>query len=226
MTSQKFRSVKSRRIPELIFQQIKKAIVLGTMKPGERLPPVRELEKRFQASRISIREALKNLEAIGLVKIKPGSGVFVAEVNLKPMSELFSSILRIQKASINELTEARIVFEPQIAKLTTERITPEDLLKLEQNINETLKINKPNLSIQARLKNIEFHFLIAESTHNPVIILTMKTLFDVLKEMYLETLDNSQMSIRHSQKAVEYHKKILKAFREKKSQKAYELMLM
>jgi GntR family transcriptional repressor for pyruvate dehydrogenase complex len=217
-----FRPVKSGKISELIAQQIRSAILNGTMKPGDRLLPERLLVQRFQASRISVREALKSLETSGLLTIKPGSGVFVAEVNSKPMSESLSSILRIQKTSINELTEARIILEPNIARLASERVRPEDLVKLEQNIQETAGIVKSNSPAPAQ--NIEFHSLIAEATHNPVIGLTMKTLFDVVKEMTLETADNLPKRIETSSRAVAYHKKILKALREKNSEKVYKLM--
>jgi len=156
-----FLPVKSGKVSELIAQQIKSSILNGSMKPGDRLPPERELVDHFQASRISVREALKSLETSGLLMIKPGSGVFVAEVNSKPMSESLSSILRIQKASINDITEARTILEPSIAKLASERITQEDLTKLEQNIHEALKIVKSNTPSPAQ--NIEFHSLIASS---------------------------------------------------------------
>ena len=162
-----FQPVKTGKISERIARQIKDTILSGAIKSGDRLPAERELVERFQASRISIREALKNLEASGLLTIKPGSGVFVSEVNSKPMSESLASILRIRKTSINELTEARIFFEPSIARLAAVRITPEELNKLEQNIQETMVVVKSNSP--ALEKNIEFHSLIAEATHNPVI---------------------------------------------------------
>lgn len=217
-----FQPVKRGKISGLIAKQIKSAILNGAMKPGDRLPPERELVERFQASRISIREALKSLETSGLLTIKPGSGVFVSEVNSKPLSDSLSSILRIKKASINDLTEARIILEPNIAGLASERITPEDLTKLEQNIREASVIVKSNSPSPAQ--NIEFHSLIADSTHNPVISLTMKTLFDVVKEMTLEITDNLPKRIETSSRAVVYHKRILKALREKDSKKVYELM--
>jgi GntR family transcriptional repressor for pyruvate dehydrogenase complex len=140
-----FHPVKSGKVSELIVRQIKRAILNGRMKPGEKLPPERELVQTFQASRISVREALKSLETAGLLMIKPGSGIFVAEANFKPLSDSLSSILRIQKASINDLTEARIIMEPSIAKLASERISREDLTKLEKNIHETLSIVKSDL---------------------------------------------------------------------------------
>lgn len=220
-----FRPVKSGKISELIARQIKSSILNGKMKPGDRLPPERELVDHFQASRISVREALKSLETSGLLRIKPGSGVFVAEANSKPMSESLSSILRIQRTSINELTEARIILEPNIASLASERMTSEDLLKLEQNIQETSKAIKSNSPSLTSTQNIEFHSLMAESTHNTVISLTMKTLLDVVKEMTIEITDNLPKRKEISSHAIDYHKKILKAFQQKDSQKVYELML-
>lgn len=218
-----FRSVKSEKISERIVHQIKKAILDGAMMPGDRLPPERELVKRFKASRISVREALKGLETSGLLTIKPGSGVFVAEATSKPLSESLSSILRIQKASLNELTEARMIFEPPIAKLAAEKITAEDLTKLEMNIVETSKLIQSHAPTPAQ--NIEFHSLIAEATHNAVITLAMKTLLDVVKEMTLEMTEGFKKRAEISSHAVDYHQKILKALRERDAQKVYDLML-
>lgn len=219
----KFHPVKNKRTSERIAQQIERAILSGTMRQGDRLSPERELVEQFKASRISIREAIKSLETSGLLMIKPGSGVFVAKVNSKPMSKTLSSILRIQKTSINELTEARVILEPTIAKLAAEKITPEDLVRLDQNIQEASKIVKANSPSPAQ--NIEFHSLLAAATHNQVITLSMKTLLDVVKEMTLEITDNLPKKIKISRHAVNFHKKILKALREKNSQKVYELML-
>ena len=218
-----FRPVKNRKISGLIVQQIKKVILDGTMKAGDKLPPERELTERFQASRISVREALKSLETSGLLTIKPGSGVFVAEVSRKPLSESLSSILRIKKASMNDVTEARIILEPSVARVACERITLEELQELEENIQATLTVLKSRSP--APLQNIEFHSIIANATHNPVIIMTMNPIFDVLKEMNLEMRGNIPRRVDISGLAVTYHKKILKALRERDSQKVYELML-
>lgn len=218
-----FRSVKTERTSERIVQQIKGSILDGTMKPGDRLPPERELVGYFQVSRVSIREAVNRLEALGLLMIKPGSGSFVAEINSKAISKSLSFILRIQKTSINAITEARLILEPSIARLACERMTKEDFLKLEQNVQETSDIVKS--SSLTPDENIEFHSLIVVSTHNPVITLTMNPILDVLKEMDLEMRDNLQKRAEISRNAVYYHKKILKALQGKESQNVYELMM-
>jgi len=218
-----FRPVKSGKVSGLIARQIKDTILSGRMKPGDRLPPERELVERFQASRISIREALKSLETSGLLTIKPGSGVFVAEINSRPLRDSLTSILRIQKTSINELTEARLIIEPSIARLASEKMTSEDFRKLEQNIEETSALLQSHLS--ARGKNIKFHSLIAESAHNSVLTLTLTTLLDVLQEMSSQIVDNSPENFSLSGSALAHHKKILGAFQKKKPQKVYDLML-
>ena len=217
-----FQPVKTGKISERIARQIKDTILNGAMKSGDRLPPERELVERFQASRISIREALKNLEASGLLTIKPGSGVFVSEVNSKPMSESLASILRIKKVSMTELSEARMILEPNIAKLACNRVTPEDLQKLEGNIAGALAVIKSNGS--ARVKNIEFHSLLAESTRNSVLTLTLKTLLDVLEEMSSEIVDDSPENVDIASQTVRYHKKILEALKARDPEKVFTLM--
>ena len=217
-----FQSVKTGKISERIVRQIKDTILSGSMKSGDRLPPERKLVEHFQASRISIREALKSLETSGLLAIKPGSGVFVAEVNSKPMSESLASILRIKKVSINELTEARMILEPNIAKLACDRVTPQDLQKLEENIAAALTIVKSKVS--ARVKNIEFHSLLAESTRNSVLTLTVKTLLDVLQEMSSEIVDDSPQNVEIASHTVRHHKNILEALKEKDAEKVFTLM--
>jgi len=218
-----FQSVRSGKRSELIAQQIRESIVSGRMKPGDQLPPERELTERFEASRISVREALKGLEASGLLTIKPGSGVFVAEVSVKPLSQSLSSILRIQKASISDVTEARIILEPGVARLACERITPEEIQSLEENIKEAERIVKSNSP--AQFQNIEFHAIIARSIHNPVVTSTMTPVFDVLKEMNLEMREDQSRRAKISGQALVSHKEIVKAFREKNPQRVYELML-
>ena len=219
-----FISVKSERISNLIIQQIKSAILNGTMKAGDKLPSERALAGRFQASRISVREGLKSLETSGFLKISHGSGIFVAEIGTKPMSDSLFSILRIQGTSINELTEARIILEPTIAKLAAEKITVEEIFRLEENIAEAEKLIKSNVSL-ASAKNIEFHSIISESTRNSVIALTMQTLFSVIAQMTLDISSNVSRRRAISAEAIQCHKEILEAIKNRDSEKVYQLMV-
>jgi GntR family transcriptional regulator, transcriptional repressor for pyruvate dehydrogenase complex len=219
---ERFQPVNSPKITDLIIEQIRKTILDGEIKPLEKLPPERELVSRFKASRVAVREALKNLEASGLLVIKPGSGVFVAETDSKTMSDSLYSILRMQNTSLNEVTEARLIFEPLVARLATERMSDDDIALLEANVKKTEKILKANRP--TTVENVEFHWLIAESVHNTVVSLTMKTLLHVAEVMTVETHDNVEERFAISYRSYEQHKLILKAFRQKDAEKAHKLM--
>lgn len=214
--------VKQGKRHQLISQEIKKTIIEGTMRPGDRLPPERELSTTFGASRVVIREALKGLEASGLVVIKPGSGVFVTNGPSKTMSDSLYSILRMQNTSISEVTEARLIIEPNIARIAAARATQADFQRLEANIREARRVS--NEKIPATAPNIGFHSILAEMTHNAVIILTMKSLFEVLAAMFMDFSENSTRRLRISRDSLNQHVKILKALRERDPEKVYRLM--
>jgi GntR family transcriptional repressor for pyruvate dehydrogenase complex len=96
----------------------------------------------------------------------------------------------------------------------------EDLLKLERNIREASRISTQGMPL--REKSIEFHLLIAEATHNPVVALSMKTFLDVLREMSSKIVDPSPEDI--ASQALIYHRKILKAVRQKNAKRVQDLM--
>jgi len=224
LTATMFKPVRTGKVSNLIIEQIKSALHAGALKPGDRLPSERELAESFQASRISIREALKRLEASGLVTVRVGSGVFVAQADSKSMSESLFSILRIQNGTIDDLTQARLIFEPSVARLAAEKVTPEDIIALEENTRQAEMAIESELSAYER--NIEFHSLIAHATHNLTITLTMKTMLDVMKDMSSDIArENPPQSVnKFAYQAVRVHKEIVRALKEKDSERVYSLM--
>ena len=218
-----YSSVKSGKVSELIAQQIKESILNGTIKPGDSLPPVRKLVEHFEASSASVREALKTLEASGLLAVKPGSGVFVTELDSQPMGEYLFSVLRMRKISLDEVTQARIILEPAIARLAAEKRTPEDLRELELNVRESSQMAKT--SIPAHAKFIEFHSIIAVATHNLILTLTIQTVLDALRTMALEVRDKLPSQSQNAFEIVRTHEEMVKAIKKKNSKEAYELMM-
>jgi GntR family transcriptional repressor for pyruvate dehydrogenase complex len=80
-----FNSVKSNKISEHIIEQIRKAIFEGKLKPGDKLPPERELIENFGVSKATLREAMRSLEVLGFLEIRKGAsgGAFVTEIDSK-----------------------------------------------------------------------------------------------------------------------------------------------
>src|SRR3989304_4981646 len=104
-------SIKGPRASQEIVHQLRQAIYLGRLCPGDKLPPERELARQFESSRVTVREAIRSLELAGLVSVKRGSGggAFIADVDLRPLKESFSTLLRLHKVTISHLTEAGLL---------------------------------------------------------------------------------------------------------------------
>ena len=212
---------KHKSIPELIAQQVRDSILSGIYQAGEKLPTERELVIQFQASRLAVREALKALQASGLIVIRRGSGIYVNESSSTALVDSLSALLRIRKASLQDLTEARVLFEPAITRLACRTRTAEDLVRLEENIQEASLLVKAGQ--RATRQNIEFHSIIAEACHNPVITVTMETFLEVLTEITLEVTGDPEENLKRSKRSVRDHIHILNALREREAEKVYKM---
>ncbi len=163
------------RLSEAAIEQIKEMIVDRNLEPGAKLPSERELVTSFGISRSSIREALRMLEIMGLVEVKPGKGVYVKGLTgdlFMPLSSLLSS----HRETLNHHFEARLLLEPAAAALAAKRASNNDIKRLKK-ITKIFKENlkKENL-IELIRADIEFHRLIANATNNETIEVLMNTI--------------------------------------------------
>jgi len=163
-----FTSVRTPRVYEHIVEQIEQAIVDGRLRCGDRLPPERELVRQFRASRVAVREALRTLEHRGLVEVRHGSsgGHFVREVDGGLLRRDFVTLLRLARVSVAQLTEARMILEPEIAALAAERATPDDVGALRETLRRRTEAVAAGES--PRALDTGFHRLVAAAAKNPV----------------------------------------------------------
>jgi GntR family transcriptional repressor for pyruvate dehydrogenase complex len=104
-----FKSAKSNRISHNILRQIREAILTGGLKPGDRLPSEKELSENFGVSKASLREAIRSLEALGLVDVRQGvaGGAFIKEVDIETARDSLFNYIFFQNPSIHEFTQLR-----------------------------------------------------------------------------------------------------------------------
>ena len=116
---QSFKPVRQSRISDEVLDQLKKSILLGYFKAGDKLPSERELAEQFKVSRIAIRESLRALENKGFIMIRQGvtGGTFVTELTFEHLSNAFVDLFLSEKISIPELVQMRVLLEPEIARL-------------------------------------------------------------------------------------------------------------
>src|ERR1041384_2211756 len=122
----KKRTPQRNRVYHNIFEELQDRIRGGEWLPGERIPSITQLAKEFKVGAGSMREALRSLQSIGLVKIEHGSGVFV--LGTRPATELSSHFQTAGDGLILALAEARRLLEPELASLAAERATDEELI--------------------------------------------------------------------------------------------------
>ena len=128
-----FKPVKQDRIAVAIVNQLKAAILSGRFKPGERMPTERELTQQFQVSRVVVREAIRELEIKGFVKILqgPSGGAYVTDLSFDQINNAFLDLFHSNKLSVAELIQTRILVECEIARLAAGRAGAEDRHRLQ-----------------------------------------------------------------------------------------------
>jgi DNA-binding FadR family transcriptional regulator len=146
------------------------AIVSGQYSIGDRLPPERELALSFGVSRPTLREAIIALELNGLVEVRMGSGVYVTAV--RPVRE---GAIPMGIGPF-ELTEARLIFEPEVAALAATQITPEGVAELEGLLKE---MEKGNRTGNGEVADRRFHQRIADATRNSALSAMVDSLWTI-----------------------------------------------
>lgn len=174
--------VEKQRVAEEIVEQLRELILTGQYPPGAKLPPERELSKKLGVNRASLREALKKLEHLGLVRIRQGDGTRVQNFMETGGIELVSHLLPLAPSSnpdlIRDMLEFRRIFGREVARLAAERSRPEDLERMRE------LANKAGGEISAEeLFDLDFDFYIAltAGTRNRVMGLLVNTVRDAVK---------------------------------------------
>jgi GntR family transcriptional repressor for pyruvate dehydrogenase complex len=151
-------------LSDSIIEQIKKLILDGHLKPGERLPSERELGEQLSVGRTSVREALKALSTLGMIR-RTTEGTFVNQ-EVPSIHEHLSEILLYQKTTITEIFETRHLFEIGLAGLAAQRATDEDIKAMEN----ALTIDKRTDDVKSFIESDRaFHIAIAEAAQNMVL---------------------------------------------------------
>lgn len=175
------------RLFQGIADQIVALIDEGVFPPGTRLPGERELAERFNVSRVTIREAAIALQAVGVLRIKTGSGIYVADGADRNDDTL------LPKVSALELTEARSLFESEAAALAAPVISAETLAKLDDLLAAMATEQDDEKSTEI---DREFHMTIASASGNAAITHVIRTLWRLRTEL---------PEVRHTHESVCHH---------------------
>lgn len=176
-----FKPVQQEKLSQGVVRQIELLILRGLLRPGERLPSERELAERMAVSRPSLREAIADLQARGLLVARAGSGVFVAEM----LGSAFSTALTTLFASHDEAVFDYVSFRRDLEGMAAERaarVGSDTDLKVIDAVFRKMEAahQKRNPADEAAL-DAEFHLAIIEASHNIIMLHMMRAMFDLLR---------------------------------------------
>lgn len=153
---------------------IKDMLLRGELRPGDRLPPEKELSDRLGLSRNSLREAVKALELIRVLDVRRGDGTYVTSLEPSLLLEAMSFVVDLhQDHTVLDLFEVRRILEPTAAAMATLRATPDDIGRL----TEMLADVGPETSVEDLVKHdVMFHSLISELSGNAYLSTLLESL--------------------------------------------------
>jgi len=170
----KFGVVERDVLPERIAARLVSLIGERQLRPGDKLPPERELAAIMRVSRASLREALRGLSMVNIVEIRQGSGTYVTSLKPELLVEHLHFFFALDDATFSEWLEARQILEPALAAAAATTATDTELAQLRGWLaRATAAVEDPDAFLQA---DLELHELITNAAHNQILARFMASL--------------------------------------------------
>lgn len=205
-TTPDFGPIRSKRLFEEICERIREELASGRLKPGDKLPPERELAERFGVSRAALREAFRGLEMSGLLRLQKGAkgGAFIADA-MPTMRQSMRDVVSVGRISLNDLTEARVLIQEAIVRLACKRATAADFAALEADIDRTEMLTRQGRLRERLDYSINFYKVLAQTTKNQVMILTIDALTYILRTVIAELGPHPRLDLVESRRTFLRH---------------------
>lgn len=222
ISAMKIRPIKPRRISSQVFEQIRELIYKGDFKPGQQIPPERELASSMQVSRTSVRNAIEKLVNLGLLKQVQGQGTFVSSPEHRQGNPL-SAAMSTDEATFFDLLEVRMGLECNAAQLAALRATDADIRSIQKSLTEMEDDLADNGSISTAA-DTAFHMAITFSTKNPVLIHLTRSFYDFLFVGIKKNLAHMGDVELAYEEVIDHHRAVFHYIKSREPQKAYDAM--
>jgi len=201
-------TIRRNKIYEEVAKQIER-LILAKMKPGDKLPPERELSEMFHVSRSSIRDAIRSLELLGLVEPRQGVGTVVTEISAETVVNPLSNVLVRQRQLVSELLDVRKMLEPPLAARAATHASAEEIAEMQEILKrQAEKMAKGELAIE---EDSEFHYAIAMASGNSIVLKVLDLLMDLLRG----TREKALQVEGRPQKSIAGHRQIMAAIKKR-----------
>jgi len=200
-----FEAIPRNKVYQEVAKQLERRIT-EELKPGDLLPPERELVQMLGVSRGSVRDAIRSLELMGLLEPRQGIGTVVCSPGVTPANPLASAILEKQRL-VAELLDVRKMIEPPLAGRAAVHASRDEISEMEEVlVRQEAKMRRGELGID---EDSEFHYSIALASNNSAILKVVDVLMDLLRE----TRERALQVEGRQEKSLAGHRRILAALK-------------
>jgi GntR family transcriptional regulator, transcriptional repressor for pyruvate dehydrogenase complex len=206
-----FQSLKRSNVVEDIIESFKQSMIRGDLRPGQRLPSETELVEQLGVGRGTLREAMKKLEALGVVNIQRGDGTYIVD---NPSSALLNPLefaLMLEARMGVDLVELRSLIEVGYCQLAALKATKEDWERIEaaqKAYADYANSVERDVDMHTKL-DLDFHFALIDATHNPLIISVAQT----VEKIFFASIRSTLTKTAGWEYGIEAHQSVVQAMR-------------
>jgi GntR family transcriptional repressor for pyruvate dehydrogenase complex len=214
--------IKPKRISDQVFEQIRELIYKGDFKPGQQIPPERDLAISMAVSRTSVRNAINKLVTMGLLEHRQGQGTFVSSPETRQGNPL-AAVMATDEATLDDLLEVRLGLECNAAMLAAQRATETDIRAIRKSLEEMIEDLRETDKI-GTAADAAFHMAVTFATKNPVFIYLMRNFYDFLFLGIKKNLTHMYMDRAALEDVIAHHRAVFDAIERRNPQAAYDAM--
>ncbi|MFC1437197.1 FadR/GntR family transcriptional regulator [Streptacidiphilus sp. N1-10] len=182
-----------------VAERLRRDLAEGAFKPGEKLPPERELMARYSVGRNTVREAVRGLVALGMLEVKAGSGTTVSRIDGRTALARTVGDRPMDESALEDLVEFRLLLEGQAAQLAAERATPEDLERIREGLAAYQNAVRRHEAVYEH--DVAFHRAVSQAAHNRLFL----DVIDTSSQLFQGAMQAADHSPEDLLKAAEEH---------------------
>lgn len=219
-----YKQIKSKKIYEVVTDELVQMISSGQLKPGDKLDSVEQLAENFQVGRSAIREALSALRVMGLVEMRQGEGTYIKEYNPSALSNAIFTTMLMKEKDIQDLLEVRKILEIGAVRAAAINWKKDDLERILKALDDMrVAVGSETLGEQA---DLDFHIGIAKASHNALLEHMMVSVSEIMGNTMRETrrlwIYSKETTL---ERLYQEHIHIYEAIRDRDATKAEERMI-
>lgn len=204
-----------------VIEKVKKMILSGELKPGEKLPPEREFAEKLEVSRNSVREAIRIMDMMGIVSSQQGSGNYVTCEFQKSITETMAMMFAMDQVNDKQISQVRYSLEVLAFTLALDRVREEDLAKMEECVE---KLDKNGDSKNNATLDKIIHYTLARASGNQLLIDILEACSGVL-DIFIEDMRYGILKNENRKTELnECHRHLVDALREGDREKGLQAL--